>query len=463
MEGRRSGLFFELIRVLVALQSLLPAGQLLYLLENVPMHFNWKHKHVQHDFDFINSILGPAVTIDATRFGGLTHRARNFWQNFLPVTTLQGQLDSIERPPDIWAASAFAPQLQLQIVTHRRQPPYYPCNIPGQSPHALPTLMASFNSYSFRDRGPGMLLDTHTGLYRQPNINERELLLGYPLNCTAVEGVTWADRHRITGSCIDALSMSVVLQEATSVQEFSHHLSTAFVLHTDAGTSSPLTDEIGLCAITDVATPHLSPAAHEVTDSTNTPPTSHNWDDEHTMRFLTTGSHSPVCSPKGRRRIARRAAMFRMKGTTLLRVMADASTRIGPPPPLTGRTSSPRLTPTRAILASAERNICSFSPSGGQGYTLTLSNTAKTVQYAIFNAGDKQLHPIPANGLFYRWSCDLAGPFVATPRGNTYVMLCIEHFSKHLIVTAIPRPIPRHVRRMHRGGHRQWYRIQGGV
>ena len=55
----------------------------------------------------------------------------------------------------------------------------------------------------------------------------------------------------------------------------------------------------------------------------------------------------------------------------------------------------------------------------------------------IFNAGDKQLHPIPANGLFYRWSCDLAGPFVATPRGNTYNMLCIEHF-KHLIVTAIP-------------------------
>ena len=98
--------------------------------------------------------------------------------------------------------------------------------------HALPTLMASIDSYSYRDQGPGMVLDTLTGLTRQPNICERERLLGYHSNCTQAEGVSWADRHRITGSCIDALTMATVLREATSVPEFSplvystrpHHL-----------------------------------------------------------------------------------------------------------------------------------------------------------------------------------------------------------------------------------------------
>jgi hypothetical protein len=32
--------------------------------------------------------------------------------------------------------------------------------------------------------------------------------------------------------------------------------------------------------------------------------------------------------------------------------------------------------------------------------------------------------------MFYRWSCDLAGKLPQTSRGNVYIMIMTEHFSK---------------------------------
>ena len=38
----------------------------------------------------------------------------------------------------------------------------------------------------------------------------------------------------------------------------------------------------------------------------------------------------------------------------------------------------------------------------------------------------------------YRWSCDLAGPLPVTQSNNTYLFIAIEHFSKTIVVAAIP-------------------------
>jgi hypothetical protein len=57
---------------------------------------------------------------------------------------------------------------------------------------------------------------------------------------------------------------------------------------------------------------------------------------------------------------------------------------------------------------------------------------------ATFNAHHATLHPLPIEGLFYRWGVDLCGPFDKTAAGNEYIMICIEHFSKW--VEAIPIP-----------------------
>jgi hypothetical protein len=40
--------------------------------------------------------------------------------------------------------------------------------------------------------------------------------------------------------------------------------------------------------------------------------------------------------------------------------------------------------------------------------------------------------------MFYRWSCDLAGELPQTSRGNVYIMIMIEHFSKWVELVALP-------------------------
>jgi hypothetical protein len=40
--------------------------------------------------------------------------------------------------------------------------------------------------------------------------------------------------------------------------------------------------------------------------------------------------------------------------------------------------------------------------------------------------------------MFYRWSCDLAGELPHTSRGNVYIMIMIEHFSKWVELVALP-------------------------
>jgi hypothetical protein len=57
---------------------------------------------------------------------------------------------------------------------------------------------------------------------------------------------------------------------------------------------------------------------------------------------------------------------------------------------------------------------------------------------ATFGRADDTLHPLPIEGLFFRWGVDLCGPFPTTARGNKYVMVCIEHFSKFLLLVPLP-------------------------
>ncbi len=48
------------------------------------------------------------------------------------------------------------------------------------------------------------------------------------------------------------------------------------------------------------------------------------------------------------------------------------------------------------------------------------------------------LSPLPIQGMFYRWSCDLTGELPQTSRGNVYIMIMIEHFSKWVELVVLP-------------------------
>jgi hypothetical protein len=56
---------------------------------------------------------------------------------------------------------------------------------------------------------------------------------------------------------------------------------------------------------------------------------------------------------------------------------------------------------------------------------------------ASFNAIHPSLHPLPIEGMLYRWGSDLCGPFDETPRGHTYLRVCTKHFSKWVKVQRI--------------------------
>ncbi len=48
------------------------------------------------------------------------------------------------------------------------------------------------------------------------------------------------------------------------------------------------------------------------------------------------------------------------------------------------------------------------------------------------------LSPLPIQGIFYYWSCDLAKELPQTSRGNVYIMIMIEHFSKWVELVVLP-------------------------
>jgi hypothetical protein len=126
----------------------------------------------------------------------------------------------------------------------------------------------------------------------------------------------------------------------------------------------------------------------------------------------------------------------------LLRKMLDGSTRIVPRPSqrpslavdMHCRTGHFGVRRTHALLGLSYwwfgmkqmvTKICASCEYCGR------TNTTFTSQ-------SKELHPLPIEGLFYRWGADTAGPFPISSRKNQYVLICVEHFSKH--VEAIPLP-----------------------
>jgi hypothetical protein len=55
-----------------------------------------------------------------------------------------------------------------------------------------------------------------------------------------------------------------------------------------------------------------------------------------------------------------------------------------------------------------------------------------------FSSQQLTLSPLPIQGMFYRWSCDLARELPQTSKGNVYIMIMIEHFSKWVDLVVLP-------------------------
>jgi len=55
-----------------------------------------------------------------------------------------------------------------------------------------------------------------------------------------------------------------------------------------------------------------------------------------------------------------------------------------------------------------------------------------------FSSQQLTLSPLLIQGMFYHWSCDLTRELPHTFRGNVYIMILIEHFSKWVKLVPLP-------------------------
>jgi len=166
------------------------------------------------------------------------------------------------------------------------------------------------------------------------------------------------------------------------------------------------------------------------------------WLDVDVLNLIRQGEISEGLDELQRRRVRRRARSYAWKDSELVRIFANGTTRLVPQPA------------ERESLVVKTHELCGHF---GQARTLHLLATThwwkgmtKDVKNMVrscavcdrvkasFNAHHSTLHPLPIEGLFYRWGVDLAGPFKVTTRGNAYVMICIEHFSKWIEVVPLP-------------------------
>lgn len=454
LSGARSGTFYDLVNIIGTLQQMQPWRPPAFLLENTALEYNWKDYNIsQNTAQHVASIIGPAITCDAARFGAYAHRLRSYWTNMAEPLQLAAVIASVQRPQGRLVQDILDPGRLPSTVLRSDQPPLYVANTPGRPRAALPTLVATQGSYAYRDGGPGLIFDpaqlAGQGMWVEPNADERERALGYDTGSTAAQGVTLAQRHTITGSAIDAHALHSIF-------------ATAWALH-DAGISPQRVHPAPPAAVTalrgDVPLSAFSSSANEaaadadpvllsrIANATDAGTDIHS--DNGTLTYLKTGRHPAGSTPAEQRRHHRRAKAYTWSGDQLWRVMPDASRRMCPEP-------SHRATliaeahqlghygVKRTVTTLAARFWWAGMHHEVAEYCKSCTDCAR--RNATFNSTPPQLNSLPIKGMFYRWSVDLFGPLERTEAVSNnhsapkpkYVMVIVEHFSKWLILVPLP-------------------------
>ena len=447
LPGARASLLFELVRVIGALQQLRPQAPPAYIIENVPFQFHHNSKIADQDFEQVCSMIGCPVVADAAQFGSLAHRVRNFWSNLCSQPQLCATIAQVERPPSRVVSLALGPGRFAQTVKFPDKFPRFCCNLPGQPMQAWPTLMAYPDSYAFRPGGPGSII-TAEGACAQPSATEREFALGYPRDCTAAPGVTEQQRCRLLGECMDANTMHCLYAIAQA-----NHSRAANTAHLDAASSTAAgvgrhptrpvnqrNDQTDMQTYSAACMVAYAAAAQDRLQ-TGQQASTDIWQDQPALHLLQHGAVPAGLTAAERSRIGKRLAYYSWADDKLYRLMPDGAAKQVPPP--SERAQLIKATHSKCghfgIRRTAALILTSFWWNGLQADVAHVVSACKECSRvkATFNAADPpSLQPLPIKGLGYRWGVDLAGPFPETPRGNKYIMVCVEHFSKQ--IEAIP-------------------------
>jgi hypothetical protein len=171
------------------------------------------------------------------------------------------------------------------------------------------------------------------------------------------------------------------------------------------------------------------------------------WNDAASVHTIQHNTPPQGVSAKERCRIAKRLAYYKWQDGKLLRRMPDGTVKQVPPPD--ERVGIIKQYHNRCghfgVRRTAALVLNSFWWHGLQADVAHLVSGCKEcsrIRASFGNTEPASLQPLPIKGLGYRWGVDLAGPLPETPRGNKYIMICVEHFSKHIEAIPIAEKTP---------------------
>ena len=137
----------------------------------------------------IQEFVGALAVVDVVNTGGSAHRVRSLWTNMLPSAFLEGCVPQDPQPPPLQGVLS---EFHMPSPLYQDDaPPFALVNMRGKPKRVLPTLVSFARNHAFRPRwdgrrGVGELWNCQRGQWEEPNIRERERVMGF------VEGDTWA-------------------------------------------------------------------------------------------------------------------------------------------------------------------------------------------------------------------------------------------------------------------------------
>jgi hypothetical protein len=165
----------------------------------------------------IHGILGVSVLIDAAAVGSQAHRPRFWWTNLAPAELLQSAIGRTRRL-DVYVSDILDLQWTPRRVYHNDQAPLVVVNHKEEPRRAFPTLVSSARSYAFKDNGPGLVWDSITQKMVEPNADERERAMGFPIGTTNVHGMSEQQRRFLLDQAMDLNCLTLVVSLVVAEQ-----------------------------------------------------------------------------------------------------------------------------------------------------------------------------------------------------------------------------------------------------
>jgi hypothetical protein len=95
------------------------------------------------------------------------------------------------------------PHQAPQRIYYDDQAPLAVVNRKGEPRGTFPTLVSFARSYAFKDNGPGLVWDSIAQEMVEPNADERERAMGFPIGITNVPGISEQQRRFLLGQVMD--------------------------------------------------------------------------------------------------------------------------------------------------------------------------------------------------------------------------------------------------------------------